>query len=207
MNLLKTKAVLLVLTAALALFVASPALQRILISPQTDLYTELWLLDSAHSANNYPFNVTSDTNYTLYLDVANHLGYCGYYVIEVKLRNEVMPYPGSFNHTPINLPSLYNLTTFVPNKSTLEIPLQFSIKYISDWSKLRVNFTEMTLNNVNLNLTGYSTVFRPQAPSGFFGNVYFELWLYNTTSGELQYNHRYVNLPLNMTVLITKSVV
>lgn len=200
MNLLKVKAILVVLTAVLALFVALPALQRVLAPPQTDFYTELWLLDSAHSANNYPSNILQDSNYTIYLDIANHLGYCGYYVIEVKLRNDVMPYSGSFNHIPINLPSLYNLTAFVPNKSTWELPITFSFTYNVNWTNSQVNFNEMTLNGAILNLKGYSTTYRPQAPNGFFENIYFELWLYNGTTGELQYNDRYVNLPLNMTV-------
>lgn len=198
MNLLKVKGILIVLTAVLALFVASPALQRVLAPPQTDFYTELWLLDFAHSTNYYPSNIVSGNNYTIYLDIANHLGYCGYYVIEVKLRNDVMPYPGSFNHEPVNLPSLYNLTAFVPNKSTWELPITFAFTY--NVNNSQVNFNEMTLNGAILNLQGYSTTYRSQSPNGFFGNIYFELWLYNYTTGEFQYNDRYVNLPLNMTV-------
>ncbi len=109
-----------------------------------------------------------------------------------------MPYPGSFNNTPVDLPSLYNLTAFVPNKSTLELPITFSFTYTDNYPI--VNFNEMTLNGVVLNLKGYSTTYRGQIPVGFFGNIYFELWLYNSTIGEFQYNDRYVNLPLNMTV-------
>jgi len=193
-----------VLTAVLALIVASPALEQVLVPPQTDFYTELWVLDSAHSANNYPSNITEGSNYTIYLDIANHLGYCGYYVIEVKLRNNVMPYPGSFSNEPVNLPSLYSLNVFVPNKSTWELPITFSFTYSYEYNgsfgNSQVNFNEMTLNNVILNLEGYSATYGSQPPFGFFGNLYFELWLYNYTTGELQYNDRYVNLPLNMTI-------
>jgi len=204
MNLFRVKAVLVVVTAVLVLIVASPALEQVLVPPQTDFYTELWVLDSAHSANNYPSNIVQGSNYTIYLDIANHLGYCGYYVIEVKLWNNVMPYPGSFNHEPVNLPSLYNLTVFVPNKSTWELPVTFSFTYsfaynFINYNSSQVKFNSMVLNGAALNLTGYSTTFRPQYPSGFWGNIYFELWLYNYTTGELQYNDRYVNLPLDMT--------
>jgi uncharacterized membrane protein len=198
-DLLKVKALIIVLTAVLALFVASPALQRVLAPPQTDFYTELWILDSAHTADNYPFNIVQGNNYKIYLDIANHLGYCGYYIIEVKLRNDVMPYPGSFNNTPVDLPSLYNLTVFVPNKSTWKMPITFSFTYNVNYNASQVNFNEMTLNAAILNLTGYSTTYRRQAPTGYFGNLYFELWLYNGTTGKFQYNDRYVNLPLNMT--------
>jgi hypothetical protein len=200
MSLQGIKVVLVVVTAVLALFVASPALQRVLAPPQTDFYTELWLLDSAHSANNYPSNIVRGSDYTVYLDIANHLGYCGYYIVEVKLRNDVMPYPGSFSGAPVNLPSLYNFTAFVPDGSTWELPVTFSFTYDVDWVNSQVVFDEMTLNGAVLSLNGYSTTYRSQAPVGFSGNLYFELWLYNGTTGEFQYNDRYVNLPLNMTV-------
>ena len=198
-DLLKVKALIIVLTAVLALFVASPAIQRVLAPPQTDFYTELWILDSAHTANNYPFNIVQGNNYKIYLDIANHLGHCSYYTIEVKLWNDVMPYLGNFNNTPVNIPSLYNLTAFVPNKSTWELPITFSFTYNVNSANSQVNFSEMTLNGAVLNLNGYSTTYRGQAPKGYFGNIYFELWLYNSTIGESQYNDRYVNLPLNMT--------
>ena len=182
------------------MFVASPALQRILVPPQTDFYTELCILDSAHTADNYPFNIVQGGNYSIYLDIANHLGYRGYYCIEVKLRNDVMPYPGSFNGAPIDLPSLYKFTAFVSDKSTWELPITFSFTYTVNYNALQVNFNEMALNGAILNLNGYSTTYRSQAPKGYFGNLYFELYLYNSTVGEFQYNDRYVNLPLNMTV-------
>lgn len=200
MKLLKLKVLVIVVTTVLALFVASPALQRLINSPQTSFYTEMWLLDSAHTANNYPSNILQGQNYTVYLDIANHLGNISYYVVEVKLRNDVMPYAGSFDNIPVNLPSLCNLTAFVPNKSTLEMPITFSFTYNVNSAHSQVNFNQLTLNEAVLNLNGYSTTYRTHMPTGFFGNLYFELWLYNNTSNQFQYNDRYVNLPLNMTV-------
>jgi hypothetical protein len=200
MDLLKVKVIIIVTASILALFVASPAISRILIQPQTNFYTELWILNSAHSANNYPYNVLPGDNYTIYLDIANHIGYCGYYLVEVKLRNDVMPYPGSWNDMPVNLPSLYNLTAFVPDESNFELPLTFSFNFTPNSTCPQINFNRMVLNGVFIDLTGYSTTYRNEAPNGYFGNVYFELWLYNRTTGEFQYNDRYVNLPLNMRV-------
>lgn len=201
MELRKIKAIFIVVIAVAALFVASPALQRIVSAPQTDFYTELWILDSAHTANNYPSNIVDGSNYTIYLDIANHLGYCGYYTVEVKLRNDILPVPGNFSATPLDTPSLYNITVFVPNTSTWELPITFSFTYnLNHTNSSQVNFNQLTLNGIPLNLMGYSTTHRTQTPLGFFGNLYFELWLYNGTSSQIQYNNRYVNLPLNMTV-------
>ena len=34
---------------------------------------------------------------------------------------------------------------------------------------------------------------------GYYGNVFFELWIFNDTANAFQYNQRYVSLWLNMT--------
>ena len=54
----EVSAVLLIIVFASALFIASPALQRLLVFPQTDFYSELYVLGSGHRADNYPFNIT-----------------------------------------------------------------------------------------------------------------------------------------------------
>ena len=43
-NLQQYKTLLLVVTAILSLLVASPALERLLVYPQTEFFTELWIL-------------------------------------------------------------------------------------------------------------------------------------------------------------------
>jgi uncharacterized membrane protein len=48
----------------LALLVASPFLSRVLVYPRTEFFTELWILDENHRAENYPYNITRGQNYT-----------------------------------------------------------------------------------------------------------------------------------------------
>ena len=54
MNLQEYKVLVFVVTAIVALIVASPALQRILVYPQTEFFTELWLLGPNHVAGEFP---------------------------------------------------------------------------------------------------------------------------------------------------------
>ncbi|RLI41503.1 hypothetical protein DRO59_06810 [Candidatus Bathyarchaeota archaeon] len=90
---------------------------RVLIYPRTEFFTELWILDSNHRAENYPFNITRNQNCNVFLGIGNHLGYCAYYLVEVKFRNQTQPEPTNFgpigNRTPNPLPSLFNITAFV----------------------------------------------------------------------------------------------
>ena len=199
MNLLKVKAILIVLIAVLALLVASPALQRLLVFPQTASFTELWLLGPKYSAQNYPFDIVRNNNYSVILGVGNNLGNFAYYLVEVKFRNETQPAADSFKFTPSSLPSLYNITVFVANKGIWELPLNFSFNYTYDDNLSRVNFSDLILNGVTLNLEGNSASWDSEK-SEFVGNLFFELWIYNSTIGSFQYNERFVSLLLNMTL-------
>ncbi len=198
MNLQGYKALLLVVIAVLALLAASPALQRLLVYPQTEFFTEMWLLGPGHTAENYPFNVTRNANYGVFLGIGNHLGQCAYYVVEVKFRNESMSAPNSFNRTPSSVPALYNMAVFVADKEVWEQRLTFSFDYQFDAALSRVEFNSMTLNDVTLNLGGLSSEWNANT-SRFYGNLIFELWIYNESTSSFQYHERFVDLKLNMT--------
>jgi uncharacterized membrane protein len=195
-NLKQYKSLWIVVTAVLALLVASPALARVLVYPQTSFFTEVWLLGPGHMAEDYPYNITANENYRVFLDIANHLGSCAYYVVKVKFRNDTQSAPNSLNFTPSDLPSLYNMTAFVANGETWELPITFEFSY--KVTTIQVNFKSMTFNGININLTGESSDWNPQNRA-FYGNLLFELWIYNSTTSTFQYHERFVSLLLNMT--------
>jgi hypothetical protein len=192
------KVLFFVVVAVVALLVASPALQRILVYPQTDFFTELWILGPGHMGEDYPFNITRGEDYSVFLGIGNHLGECGYYVVEVKFRNETLSAPDSFNGTASTPPSLYNMTVFVPDTQVWEQHLTFSFGYGFDANQSRVKFGNMTLNGAVLDLHGLSSE-RNATTSIFYGNLIFELWIYNASTSLFQYNNRFVDLKFNMT--------
>jgi len=192
----------LVAVAVCALLVASPALSRLLVYPRTESFTEMWLLGPNHMAEDYPFNLTSGSNYNVYLGLANHLGYCAYYVVEVKFRNETQSSPtflGSVgNLTSSNLTSLYNLTVFVSDEGSWEERLTFSFDYGFNSSLMQVQFHSMVLKGEALNMVGESTAWNA-TKKVFFGNLLFETWIYNATLNDFQFHGRSVDLKFNMT--------
>lgn len=189
-----------IVVAVAALIVASPALSHVLVWPRTEFFTELWLLGPGHMAEDYPFNISRGQDYSVYLGVANNLGYCAYYVVEVKFRNESMPAPSSFNQTSSNMPSLFNLTVFVADQAVWEKPLTFSFDYGFNETLLRVEFYSLTVNDVALGLNGLSTAWNGTTRR-FYGNLVFELWLHDSAGSGFVYNERFVDLKLNMTVI------
>lgn len=201
MNLQAYKALFLVVTSVLALFVASPVLQRVLVYPQTEFFTEIWLLGPAHMAEDYPFNITRNQIYNVSLGIANHLGQCAYYVVEVKFRNQTESAPDSFNRTASSLPPLCSFNVFVADKESFELPLSFSFDFMNETyneTLSQVRFSSMVLNGAVLDLRGRSTVWNATT-SMFFGNLVFELWIYNGTMNTFQYHERFVDLKFNMT--------
>lgn len=187
----------------LALLVASPFLSRVLVYPRTEFFTELWVLDANHRAEDYPFNITRNQNYTVYLAVSNRLGYCAYYVVQVKFRNLTQPAPTSFgpieSRSPSNLTSLFNITAFVADEQVWELPITFSFDYGYNETLSRIEFYGLRFNNVWLNMTDYA-ISLDHEKSGFRGFLFFELWLYNAGLHDFQYHGRFVGLWFNMTV-------
>jgi len=189
-----------VVVAIVALLVASPALSRVLVFPRTEFFTELYILGSNGTAENYPFNISSGQSYAITLGIGNQLGYCAYYQVDVKFRNETQSAPTSFGAlVPSSLPSLFNISAFVADQGVWEMPLTFSWSYTYNASLLEVDFVNMKLNDNVLNLQGLSTSWNA-TESKYYGDLVFELWIFNATTSVFQYHERYVDLKLNMTV-------
>jgi len=204
MNLQEYKVLFLTVVSVLALLAASPALSRLLVYPRTEFFTELWLLGPNRMAENYPYNVTRNQSYSVYLGIGNRLGYTAYYLVEVKFRNRTQSAPTSFgpiaNRTPSSLPSFLNITAFVADEGTWELPLTFSFDY-TNVTVSQVEFHSLTLNNIVLDMTGYRSAWN-STNNDFYGNLFFELWIYNSTTSIFQYHARFVSLRLNMTVTV-----
>lgn len=192
-----------VVVAVVALLVASPVLSRVLVWPRTEFFSELWILGSNHMAESYPFNVSSGQSYSVYLGLGNQLGYCAYYLVEVKFRNESQVGPSSFgaveNRSPSGVPCLFNISAFVADQSVWEVPVSFGFDYGYNATAGVVEFDRLTLSGSVLDLRGLSAVWNGTT-SRFFGVLIFELWLYNSSSSNFGYHGRFVDLKLNMTV-------
>jgi len=202
MSLGEYRVLFLVVTGILALVVASPALSRLLVYPRTEFFTELWILDVSHRAENYPFNITCNQNYSVFLGIGNRLGYCAYYVVQVKFRNQTQPAPSSFgpveDRVPSNLSSLFNITAFVADEGVWEMPLTFSFDYGFNETLMRVEFASLNVNGVAVDLDG-QVIGWDAVKREFRGFLFFEVWLYDAEVDDFGYHGRFVSLRLNMT--------
>jgi hypothetical protein len=180
------------------LLVASPAVQQLLAAPQTTFFTEMGLLGVDHTGA-YPSNVTSGQSNQFYLDFTNHLGACAYYSLQIKLLNENQTQPNGFTHTNSNVEPLSSLTFFVANNQTYELPIDVSFQYTADAVAGTLTVQSLNVNGIVVDGAETTIAWNPQK-SGYFGNLVFELYIYNDTTGVFQYHERFVNLWLQMNV-------
>lgn len=195
MGLQQYKTLILVITTALSLLIASPSIQQLLVYPQTDNLTEFYLFGANHNAV-YPSNVTADETNRLYLEITNHMGSCQSYQIEIKFRNQTQSAPNSFNHTSSTIEPLATLTVLVAENGTEEIPLDLSFQYVVS-APLQLKVQNVTVNGYGLEVNS-TTIAWDIPKAGFYGNLIFELWIYNSTTSSYQYHERYLSLWLKM---------
>ncbi len=193
------KILFLVAAAFLTLLMASPVIQQLSVFPQIEPLTELSLLGPYHNAT-YPYRILSTENHRLYVNVKNYLGYTAYYNLQIKFRNQSQSAPDSFNGTYSQQPILTNKTFSLTDKQTWELPIDISLEYAVDEKNPKtLNMKQVVFNDANLNVENTKITW-DSAGEGFYGNLLFELWLFNSTINGFQYHQRYVSLWLKMDV-------
>jgi hypothetical protein len=183
----------------LGLIILSPALAIVIRLPSGERFSELWILGSEGMAEDYPFNVKADEVYKVYLGIGNHVGGLKYYRVCVKFRNQTESLPDALNGTPSVLDPIFEYRLFLWDGEVWEKEILFSFESVSfEGNSCRVS--SLAVDGYVLNV-GKSAVW-DEENSGFYCQLFFELWIYNATVSDFQYQNRFVGLRLNMTVPI-----
>ncbi len=180
----------------LSLIVLSPLLAMTIPLPSGEQFSEMWVLGPNHMLNGYPFDILPDTTNKVYLGVGNHMGNLSYYQIMVKFRNESEPLPNGTMGLPSPLEPVFKYNVFLANNETWEREFSFSFEGVSfegnvnRVSKILVDDYAADINKISV---------RDETRSGFYYELFFELWIYNVEDGVFQYHNRYCGIWLNMT--------
>jgi len=158
----------------------------------SERFSELWLLGPEHRAENYPFNVSANEDYHLFVGVSNHLGSSSDYILYVKFRNQTQLPPNSTTSEPSSLPPIHEFRFVLSDGEVWETPLIFTIE--GNASLIQ----NVAINDIVFPVNCISTWDSDR--NGFYYQMFFELWLYNTTSQNFRYENRlFLGLWLNMT--------
>jgi len=178
------------------LLFSSPTLSLIIHWPGGEKFSELWILGPEHMVKDYPFNVNVNGSYKVYVGVSNHMGSSAYYIVYVKFRNQTEPLPNSTDETPSPLPPLYEYRVFVQDGDSWEASLTFSFPSVSKIENrclvkaIKINDVVFTANKPamwDINSTGY------------YYQLFLELWIYDLQSKAFRFHNRFVGLWLNVT--------
>jgi len=210
-NLDEYRTLFLVVTLGLALVAAYPALAMVVpFTGGSEEFSEVWLLGPDHIAENYPFNVSADEMYNVFVGVSNHMGSSEYYMVYVKFGNSTqLDFDSS---KPSSLPPLYEFRVFVGDEDVWESPVTFGFQNVS------VEDGVLSVGNVTMNVPIEDAVLSvddviingmvfpvdahtswDSEKSGFYFRLSFELWRYDVALKSFRFHNRVVGLQLNMT--------
>lgn len=181
------------------LLIASPVIGAVLRLPMKEQFSELYLLDHRHMAEDYPFELKEGMEYLVYVGVVNHLASSAYYVMQVKLGNQSDLLPNSTSASQSPLQQLYEYRFFVADNETWEAPLAFSISEAS-FRGDRSIINKVSINNVEFSVNKKSEW--NTESTGFYYRLFVELWIFNPQFGSVQFHNRFVGLRLNLTETI-----
>jgi len=196
-NLKSYRNLFIVVTLVLTLVAASPVLGVVVpFQGGSERFSEFWLLGPDHIAENYPFNVGVDEEYRVFVGVGNHMGGSEYYMVNVKFRNGTQSLPDIDGSLPSSLSPLYEYRFFVGDGEVWEAPVTFGFE--GDVVEGDVLFVgDVIVNGVSFPVDA-STSWDSEN-SGFFFQLFFELWRYDVVSRAFRFHDRFVGIWLNMT--------
>ena len=178
------------------LLLVSPTLSLVLHTSGGEEFSALWILGSEDMAENYPLNIRTNEAYKVLVGVENHMGHSCYYAVYVKFRHKSEPLPDVGNGMPSSLPPLLKYHVFLSNGECWEKDVIFSFSGVSfEDNVCRCEYLKVNGSSSFVN----KTVEWNNESSGYYYNLFFELWRYDSASGDFQYHNRFVGFWLNAT--------
>jgi uncharacterized membrane protein len=178
------------------LLFALPAIGRLIKPPQTEGFSELYILGPNRLLEDIPFNIKTGEEYSIYLGVRNRLGTSAYYTCIVKLGDENIVFPNNTLGTPSTLPALYEYKFIISSGEAWEAPLSFQANNFT--------VTENTSALSSITLNGLEFPINKQSlwnsnKTGFIYYIVIELWFFDQEMHTTNYHNRSVHLMLNVT--------
>lgn len=179
----------------LGIIILLPTFFSFIPIPKGESFTELWLLQSHDQIETGKLSILQTRSYSVNLGVANHMGNSEYYRIYAKLRLPNEPLPNKTIELESPLEPLIEYRLFLRDSEIWNKEFSFSFEEISYEDKVAV-VSELSLDDHPVELD--KIVQWDEARSGFYCQLFFELWIYNSTVSRFQYHNRYVSIWLQL---------
>lgn len=196
MNLGNVKLLYVITCISLGLIILSPTLFAFFPAlPKEKNFSELWILGPNHMMEDYPSSVSLGVTYSVFLGVGNQMGRAEYYSIQLKIRNQSDPLPENSIGFLSSLPAVCEYRLFLQNDATWEKELSFALSDVS--------FERETSRISTIFIDGYPVdvdkiALLDEENNVFYYELFFELWIYNSTISTFQFHNRSVGFWINL---------
>jgi uncharacterized membrane protein len=204
-NINSNRTLFFVIALVLALVVASPTIAMFMPPlSNSEKLSELWLLDSNHATEDFPFNASAGDMYSVFVGVANRMGSSEDYKVYVKFRNINQSAPDSKNGVASSLSPLMEYPFSVEADEIWESPVNFGFDAITEdfGNTTAVNDNVLSVNEVIVDGVTFplnvSTTWDSER-KGYFFQLFFELWRYDDEYADFRFDSLSVGLWLNVT--------
>jgi hypothetical protein len=191
-----TKHFFLIIAITGLLLISTPVLNVFVSLPRSEAFSEFYVLDNNHMMTNYPFNIIQGQTYSVFLGVINHMYSSAYYKVNVKFCKENDQLPNLEVNAPSPIQTLYTYRLLLEDGGTSESTLIFSFPHV-DFSGKRALINSLVINGEAIKVE--KSIDWNVTSTGFYCQLFFELWLYNASSSEFQFANQFVGFWFNMT--------
>lgn len=194
MNFENLKFLYIVFCVSLCVVVLLPALSTFIAYPTGEEFSDMWVLGSDHIIGEYPYNILAGEPSRVFLGVGNHLGRMEYYLVTVKLRNQTDAV-ADVAGTPDSSSPIFEYRVFLNDADSWEKTVTFSFE--------GVLFNQDISTVSKFYIDGYSvnvdkTAAWDSMTNGFYYQLLFELWVYNSAIGGFEFNNHSLQLWFNI---------
>jgi hypothetical protein len=196
MNLKEVRLYYVLLCLGLVCIVLSPIVFYFFNIPSEERFSEIFILGADHTINSLPFNVSMGTSYTVFVNVGNHIGNLEYYAVYAKFRSLSEALPDVSSGQPSPLQPVFEYHMFLGDNMISERRFDFSLEEISfNGDECRVS--QLLINGHLVNVD--QVVLWDSEDKGFFYQLFFELWVYDSAISDFRFDNRYVQFWINAT--------
>jgi uncharacterized membrane protein len=154
-----------------------------------EAFSELFLLGPEEMAQDLPFNIEANKDYTIHIGIGNHKGTSTHYTCYVILRNQTDSLPNETKRTHTSLPPLYEYQIVLQDEEKWTAPLTFSLSN-SQITNNQTMLEAITINNITFNVQKITEF--DQENKGYYYQLLLELWAFNPKTGSHEYQNRFV---------------
>jgi hypothetical protein len=173
--------------AVLIFIVLWPTLALFVDVPQSEKFSELYVLGQDRTFESIPSDISVGTEYKVIVGTGNHMSDVEYYSVRFKLRNQTDVSNDVQSGGPSSVDAVEDYRFFLANGGVREADFVFAFEDVS----ISGNVGRVSVLSINSRLFNVNKIANEgNEDKGFLYQMLFELWIFNSTTLNFQFYDR-----------------